>query len=310
MQPREKLLVGVVGALALLAGVWFVGRNVQASFTQRNGRIATLEKEVADKDQRIAAGAAASRRLDEFRQRSLPADAKLSQSLVQNWLLALVDRAKLKGGDVKPITAVASRGSFQLLRFTVRGQGTLPQMVDFLHSFYSQDYLHQAQILNLKRIEGTDQIDMTLTVEVAIVPGAPARQKLEDAPSDRLAMHSREDYRQAIVGRNVYAAYVPPRPRPLQRPEPPKPPPYDEARQAVVTAILDEGGAPQAWVSVRTSGKWLKLREGEAFSVGSLKGTVTRIGPQEIEILADGKRRLVALGKSLQEGREVGGGEG
>ena len=46
MQPREKLLAAIVGVLAVLAGVWFVGRNVQASFTQRNDRIAALEKEI------------------------------------------------------------------------------------------------------------------------------------------------------------------------------------------------------------------------------------------------------------------------
>ena len=217
----------------------------------------------------------------------------MSQSLVQNWLLALVDRAKLKGGDVKPIAAVASRGSFQLLRFTVRGQGTLPQMVDFLHGFYSQDYLHQAQLLNLKRLEGTDQIDMTLSVEVAIVPGAAARQKLEDAPSDRLAMKKLDDYRQAIVGRNVYAAYVPPRPTPTEKRDPAKPPPYDEAQQAVVTAILDEGGAPQAWVSVRTSGKWLKLHEGEEFSVGSTEGNDY---PHRLARDRDSGRRQAASG--------------
>jgi hypothetical protein len=123
-------------------------------------------------------------------------------------------------------------------------------------------------------------------------------------------MRKPEDYRQAIVTRNVYTAYVPPRPPAVKNSDPPKPPPFDEAQQAVVTAILDEGGAPQAWVNVRTSGKLLKLREGEEFTVGSLKGTITRIGPQEIEFLADGKRRLVALGKSLRDGREIKADEG
>ena len=312
MQPREKLLAAVVGTLAVLAGLWFVGRNLQKSYSDRNNRIALLEKEISGKDDRVELGALASRRLEDFRKRSLPADAKLSQSLVQNWLLTLVDRAKLKGGDVKPIAAVSSRGSFQLLRFTVRGQGSLPQIVEFLHSFYNQDYLHQAPVINLKRLEGSDQIDMTLSAEVAIVPGAAARPKIEDAPSDRLAMKALADYRQAIVNRNVYAAYVPPRPVQSAGPrtDPAKPDPYDDAQQAIVTAILDEGGSPQAWVSVRTSGKWLKLREGEEFSVGSMKGTITRIGPQEVEILADGKRRLIALGKSLHEGSELKAGEG
>ncbi len=312
MQPRERLLAGVVAALAVLAGLWFVGRNVRASFAERGGRIDVLEKEVAAKDDRIASAASAQQRLIEFRKRSLPADPQLSRSMYQNWLLELVDRAKLKHVDVQPIAVAVSRGSFQVLRFTVRGQGTLQQMVDFLHSFYSRDYLHQSQLLYLKRMEGTDQIDMTLSVEVAIVPGAEKRQKLDDAPSNRLALAKPEDYRQAIIGRNVYAAYVPPRPSapPSRGGNVPSPPPFDEAQQAVVTAILDEGGGPQAWVNVRTSGKLLKLHEGEEFTVGSLKGTITRIGPQEVEIMADGKRRLVALGKSLHEGRELKADEG
>ena len=64
-------------------------------------------------------------------------------------------------------------------------------------------------------------------------------------------------------------------------------------------------GRLQAWLSLRTWNRRRELYEGDRIDVGSIHATVARIDAHAIEIEFDGKRRRVALGDSLADGREV-----
>src|SRR6185295_1306096 len=98
---------------------------------------------------------------------------------------------------------------------------------------------------------------------------------------------------------------TPPKPAVVERKvDPPKPPVFDTAKHAVITAIIEVDHEPELWLSVRTTGKTLRLREGESFEVGALTGKVVRIGDREAEFETGGKRLLVALGDSLREAAE------
>jgi hypothetical protein len=88
---------------------------------------------------------------------------------------------------------------------------------------------------------------------------------------------------------------------------PPKPN-FDKAQFAYVTAITeDAAGRWQAWITLRTDGKSLKLFEGDQFDVGEVKVTVTRIEERSVELHAAvlEKRLVVSLGQNLAEGREL-----
>jgi hypothetical protein len=104
----------------------------------------------------------------------------------------------------------------------------------------------------------------------------------------------------------LFAAYSPPAP-PSYAPRPytPSTPSFDKARFAVLTAILEVGDGPQAWVSIKTTGELIRLREGDKVSVGGFNGTVTQINVSDIVIESDGKRRQLALGKSLPQSVEI-----
>src|SRR6056297_2158367 len=67
-------------------------------------------------------------------------------------------------------------------------------------------------------------------------------------------------------------------------------PEFDHARQTVLTALLTGGDDWEAWMNVRTSGKTLKLREGDRFEIGTVKGKVVEVTPKFVVIEVDDRR--------------------
>ena len=94
----------------------------------------------------------------------------------------------------------------------------------------------------------------------------------------------------------------------VEAPEPPPTTPttagFDPATQATVSGITESDGQPAIWINVRTEGKVLKLREGDALSVGTIQGKIAKIRVREKDAeiaTSDGGTVIVALGKSLAE---------
>ena len=298
MQHRELLLAKITGAVAVIAIGQFAYSFVQGSFEDRQTQIDALRQEIDNKDSIVLRGKRAQKRLKEWEHRSLPADLDQARSLYQNWLANQVEKIRLGKAEVTSGPAMPRLGIYNRLPFTVRGSGSLDQITTLLYEFYKADHLHQIQRLSLTPISagpdprGPSQFDLTLSIEALVLPGADRRDKLNDAASERLAWKELEDYRKPIAARNLFAPYAARRN-------------VDESQDAYVSAVLTKDGRPQAWLNLRSSGRTLKLSEGDKLDVGSLHCTVTRIQEQAIEIETDGKRRRVALGKSLAEGQEL-----
>jgi hypothetical protein len=98
----------------------------------------------------------------------------------------------------------------------------------------------------------------------------------------------------------------PPPPAPEEPAAPPKPS-FELAKFAFLTAITEAGGRRQAWISLRTEGKLLKLFEGDKFNVGEVTVTVTKIDDKAVELDTGvlETRIAVSLGKNLAEGRTL-----
>jgi hypothetical protein len=135
--------------------------------------------------------------------------------------------------------------------------------------------------------------DVSLSIEALVLPRADRQDQLNEATSDRLAFKDLEEYRRPIANRNVFAPYS-------EAPEV-----SDASKDAFVTAIMKVDGRLQAWLSLRTWNRRRELYEGDQIDVGSVHATVARIDAHAIEIEFDGKRRRVALGDSLADGKEV-----
>lgn len=308
MQKREKILAVVVGGLLLLVALRSLFGRVSAALADRRGQVATLQDEIASKETKVDRGNRAAARLAAWEQRSLPSDLELARTLYQNWLLGLVDAAHLSNATVDSSRAIGRRNVYHKLPFTVRGRGTLEQVTRFLYDFYRASHLHQVRNLTIKPIETGSQVEVVLSIEALALPGAERKDKLSEQPATRLAHNDLKEYTRAIVGRNLFAVYTPPPPpQPVrtrateQRTASSRSTEFDARGQAVLTAILEIGSRPQAWVNVRTTGETLKLSEGDDFRVGEFRAKVVRIGGQDMEILAAGQRQLVGLGESLKQ---------
>lgn len=85
------------------------------------------------------------------------------------------------------------------------------------------------------------------------------------------------------------------------------PPSFEQAKFAYVTAITESGGKRQAWISLRTEGKLLKLFEGDEFKIGEVTVKVARIAEKSVELDAPvlEKRLLVSLGQNVGEARDL-----
>lgn len=298
MQQRERLLAKITGAVALIAGAQFAYTFVQGAFDERKTQLDAIEQELESKKTTVTRGKRAQKRLKEWEHRSLPADLDQARSLYQNWLANLVEKIRLGKAEVTSGPAMPRLGFYNRIPFTVRGQGSLDQITTLLYEFYRADHLHQIQRFSLAPVavgagpQAPSQFDVSLSIEALALPGADRRDKLNDAVSERLAWKELDDYRKPIAERNLFAPHSERRVS-------------DESQDAYMTAVVKVDGQLQAWLSLRGSGRMLKLREGDKLDVGSLHGTISRIKEQAIEIESEGKRRRVSLGKSLAEGFEL-----
>ncbi len=397
MNQRERTLAIVVGVLMLCAVLYYGGKKAYDVIAARNEQLTKLEEELDLKREQSARGTIAGRLLTTYESCTLPEQRAVASSHYTAWLRNWVESAGIYGGDVKyarrfTTVIVDKEPVHEVLEFTVMCDGTLPQLVQMLYAFYSQDYLHR--IKNLSIVPRQDQIlRLTFTIEAISMPGASDEQ-LEDRPAHRLALDSLEDYNQTIVYRNPYApankppqftssrsqrGYVgqrmsftpevkdpesgrityrvdtngleglrvdprsgridwtpsevgeyellvyatddgipakeamqkiylavsePPPPEPVG-PPPEQPRRFDEAKYTFVTGIVEVNGRKQVWLTVRTEGKWLRLYEGDEFTVGALEGKVIRIHTRNVEIEDGGRVYSVRFGQSLYDGEEL-----
>ena len=74
---------------------------------------------------------------------------------------------------------------------------------------------------------------------------------------------------------------------------------FDDARFTYAVAMVEVSGRRQLWLQVRTSGKILKLTEGDPVRIGSIDATIAHIGDREVQLEADGTTFRVQVGEPL-----------
>lgn len=92
-------------------------------------------------------------------------------------------------------------------------------------------------------------------------------------------------------------------------PPPPKPEPeklkYDDAKQTVLTGLVQGRGEWTAWLNVRTRDQTLKLRVGDAFEIGSVKGKVVEVNARSAVLESNGQQFELKLFGNLIEGAKA-----
>ncbi|HZZ71411.1 MAG TPA: hypothetical protein VFE24_04105 [Pirellulales bacterium] len=317
MQKREKQLAQAVGALGSLVACVLIYKGVTSSFASRTEVLNKSQMQLADKQAKLQVAARQRAELKQLDAQSLPTDRQLARSEYQNWLIKCVEQSGLKEPDVQSQQpTLAAKDGFQKFTFTVSGRGTLENVTKFLYGFYQGNHLQKIRRLALKEADNSKQLTMTVAIEALSLFDADRSDRLNTAPATRLAEKDLSKYKEAIVGRNLFAAYVAPppvhvvreeRPKPTPQPTyvPPPKPEFDQAKFAKITSILASKEGVEAWLLVQTTGKLLKLHQGDSFEVGSVSGQVTRIDYNSMEFTSDGKTRSVPLGGSLRDSTVV-----
>jgi hypothetical protein len=298
---RPYVLGAAFAALLLyFGGEWILENVLQGPIENARQRNASLRKQKKDKEEDLERAHQATEFLVRWEKQSLPSDLESARWLYQAWLVELVEDVGLGSPSVNSGQPISRGGLFHTIGFSVRGRGTLEQLTRFLFAFYRTDLLHQVRLLIITPLANTEQLDLTLSIEAAVLPragpegtdGATAEQRQETIfedfrrrtyrESERLASLTLVDY-DPITTRNLFGLGG-------------KPDPTDHA---YLTAINSVDGEPEAWFTLRATDEVLKLRQGDGFQIGPVAGTIAEIAGSDVIIESDGERWLLTLGERL-----------
>jgi hypothetical protein len=191
--------------MVLTVGLIYVLGLVQGLFDYRYDRLAQLERDVAGQERIVLVGDRAAKRLEEYRQRSLPKDLTLARSLYQEWLLEQAVEAGFSGVNVSPLPGRPNGDIYYQHAFLVSANGNLEELTHFLHGLHSAGYLQRISRLNGKPIARTKDLDLSISVEALSMNDVSDERRLDGTPPLRLAKGDAETYVNAIVRRNFFA---------------------------------------------------------------------------------------------------------
>ncbi len=203
--PRERLFAIIVGCVAVVLVGYFVYSWIAGQFRNRATEIATLQKDIKDRERTANKGRAAARKIAQYEERSLPANPEIAATHYQTWLITEME---LAGLDAPKMSLASQQGgdkdAFIKQAYQIDAKGTLPQVVELLHSFYRMDWLHRITSLTLSPIKDSKWLDIKMTVETLSLRKASNVDKLVPRPSNRLTLGNAEAYYDAVVGRNLF----------------------------------------------------------------------------------------------------------
>ena len=309
---RQYALAAMFGLLVLYFGGEWVWRTVLEGPIERKRQAYDKLLEAKKKKEKEWEGfKEGARKLADWREQSLPSDTEVARSLYQAWLLQLVvEYVKLDGPSVNPGEPASRRGRFYAIPFSVRGRGTLDQLTKFLFAFYRTDLLHQIRSLNVTPVGNSEQLDLAISIETLVLPGAGPEldkdlaeeerqetiiadfQQRASRVSQRLASLTLAEYTpptladyQPIARRNLFGVGSDP----------------DPTDYAYLTFINSVNGEPEVWFTLRATDETLKLRKGDGLRIGNFTGTIAEIEGSDVILESEGERWLLTLGEKLTD---------
>ena len=320
MNRREKLLLyGFLGIIALWQGQPVFHSLFIAPLDERAQRVEALQTAISENKVRERQLERAVAKLKDWSLRSLPPDPLIASSVYQNWLIELATRVKFKN-----VTVTAGRvdtrpkgDTYFAVQATVKGQGTLNELCDFLYEFRNSGLLHRVarMAVDAPRHEANPLLDVTLYVEALSLVNSPARTALIADPAHPPASDDRLQERTAYASgtaNNVFVrGYTGPRSPPSTAPFPVRvtstpPPPLDTGSSvALVAALSDQNGVADAWLYDRRTNVRTVLTVGASFQVGGITGRVVSIDADSVTLFSDGSEWRLELGENLSQMRKI-----
>jgi hypothetical protein len=297
LNKREKTIAIFVCLLAV-AALYYLWPSNEESLADLRTACDKLSGEVKEKEDLVLRARKAKERLAALQRVALPADPKEAARQYNNWLSTLAHKY-FKNVTITPQEPQNHRGIYVGFVYTINCQSSLDQLTQFLYAFYSAGHLHKIRSMNITPQTNPSELGLTISVEALSLPGSKQTDKLSAEPSKRLKLASVDAYKKTIVGRNLFIAYAPPKNHADTKENKP-PAKVDPLEFSYLTAIIEADGVPEAWLFERTTGKTLKVHQGDDFTIGKVKGKVNRIGYNDIDIEIDGQVHTVGYGNNLK----------
>lgn len=286
---RKQLLIGL---LVLVVGGYFVNslcdRFYFKPLARESQQEKSMQKKLSDTRLKIRKLEKKLNVRDDLRARALPSNTELASSLYQSWLINLVTSLGVANPKVDSTNPVAE-GDMTRLQFTLRGKANLKQFTNLLFEFYRAGHLHKIRQAVLTPTGGSEQMDLSLTVEALALKNSENETALTSLPSGRLVSDKLDDYlgipRRNLFGKGILSPTI---------------------RSTRLTAITsDRYGRHEAWFSIPQKGLTHYLEVGESAVIDSLELKVTEIKGDSVRIEIDGNPGLLEVGKSVADLNEV-----
>lgn len=286
---RKQLLIGL---LVLVVGGYFINSLCDRFYFKPLARESQLEKsmqkKLSDTGLKIRKLDKKLKLRDELRTQALPSNTELASSLYQSWLINLVTSLGVSNPKVDSTSPIAE-GELTRLQFTLRGKANLKQFTNLLFEFYRAGHLHKIRQAVLTPTGGSEQMDLSLTVEAIALENSQNETSLTSLPSGRLVSENLDDYlgipRRNLFGKGMLSPTI---------------------RSTRLTAITsDRFGRHEAWFSIPQKGLTHYLEVGESAVIDSLELKVTEIKGDSVRIEIDGNPGLLEVGKSVADINEV-----
>lgn len=319
MKRSEKMLAaGLAATLAL-----WQGSNLFTSFVidpveANDAKITSLKDQISNKESQFKRSVAAAKKFAEYKKRSLPPDPVDATSLYQNWLIDLAARTKLSDVSVKALrTDVKPKGdNYYLVSATLKAQGTVEKLRDFLYEFRAAGLLHRVSQINLasKQATGDPVLDIDLTVEGLSLKEAPPRTtlfsdpKLAELPGDK-PVKERKEY-DLLVKKNLFVrGFNGPPAAPKGKSDSPVAPEENPLQFVRLVGSFSNGSAFDATLYDPSTNKETRLVAGRDFSVAGKEGKVVSVGIDFVILSIKGENFRLELGDNLLQLKKVPAGE-
>jgi len=294
VNPRTRLLVI---AMAIVGFFWAADAGyrslIEGPAEDRKRLLARLDKQINEARDAIIESDGATDALDKLERLSLPYDPELARSGYQAWLLDLVQKCDLTGTSVDAGNPTAmkikdpqsgkQKEIYLRYGFSLRGRGSLQQIVDFMYRFYQFGHLHKISAFRMNPVAQGRLIDFSASIEAIGLTRCERKGELSRELILRLASSQFQDYA-SIARRNLFAR-------------------HGDATLAkvVVTAItISAEGLPEVWIS-KEGGETEVCKRGRVLQIDAHSIEVVDILPDRVLLDLDGRVLTVRAGQNLQE---------
>jgi len=171
---RKYILLAIFGAMVCYSGSdWLLGQ-FSGPLASLEHRKVELRHEIRQVERQLDHAHKTAKEMDLWKAQSLPSDVEQARSAYREWLLELVGHVQFVDPNVDSGEPVNRKGMAHAtsLSFSLRARGTLAQLTRFLYDFYSAGHLHQIRSLSITPVQGTEALDLAISIEALVLPNA------------------------------------------------------------------------------------------------------------------------------------------